>query len=122
MNNPLIKALTLAIMEALDKDTTATDVANSTNVPANTEHPFEIGKNYFLRTATYHLTGRIVEVGTSEIVIEDAAWIGDSGRFMQAVESGEFSEVEPFPEGKVIVGRGALIDAVQIPILPRSQK
>jgi hypothetical protein len=35
----------------------------------------------------------------------------------------EFKEVEPFPDGKVIIGRGSIIDAVQINIdLPREQK
>jgi hypothetical protein len=54
---------------------------------------------------------------------EDAAWIADSGRFTQAVASGDFSEVEPFPTGmQVIVNRTAVIDAVKIPKFPTSQK
>ena len=57
-----------------------------------------------------------------EIVLEDAAWIADTGRFSQALAAAEFSEVEPFPCGRVIVGRGSIIDAVQIKIAPRSQK
>lgn len=31
-------------------------------------------------------------------------------------------EVEPFPDGRVIVGRGAVVDAVQIEKAQRSQK
>ena len=34
----------------------------------------------------------------------------------------EFAEVEPFPAGRVIIGRGSVVDAVKIPVLPRSQK
>lgn len=86
-------------------------------------HPFKIGANYFLRTVTHHLTGRLVSVGPHELVLEDAAWIADDGRFSDALVSGNFNEVEPFPPGQVIVGRGSLIDAVEISsALPRSQK
>jgi hypothetical protein len=67
-------------------------------------------------------TGRLVAITPQELVIEDAAWIADTGRFADALISLDFNEVEPFPEGRVIVGRGSLIDAVQIKGLPRSQK
>lgn len=83
---------------------------------------WEIGQNYLIRTVTMIDTGRVVAVTPHEIVLEDAAWIADTGRFAQAIEKAEFGEVEPFPAGRVIVGRGAVIDAVKIAILPRSQK
>jgi len=83
---------------------------------------WEIGKNYLIRTVTMIDTGRLVAVTDHELVLEDAAWIADTGRFAKAVATGEFGEVEPFPDGRVIVGRGAVIDAVQIPVTPRSQK
>lgn len=87
------------------------------------DHPYEIGAPYFIRTVTYHLTGRLVQVTNQELVIEDAAWIADDGRFAQAMEKGTFAEVEPFPSGQVIIGRGSLIDARKITFeLPRSQK
>jgi len=88
------------------------------------DHPYRIGKNYFIRTVTHHYTGRLVFVGEHELALEDAAWIADDGRFTQAVESGAFNEVEPFPVGRrVIIGRGSLIDAVEITFaLPRTQK
>lgn len=61
-------------------------------------------------------------VTPQELVLEDAAWIADTGRFADALKKAEFSEVEPFPDGKVIVGRGAVIDAVEISKAPRVQK
>lgn len=85
-------------------------------------HPYEVGKIYLIRTVTMIDTGRLVAVTPQELVLEDAAWIADTGRFAQAVEKAEFGEVEPFPDGKVIVGRGAVVDAVQIRLSPRSQK
>jgi hypothetical protein len=91
--------------------------------PKSDDSHWEISKPYFIRTATYHLTGRLVKVTPIELVLEDAAWIADSGRFTQAVSSGDFSEVEPFPTGmQVIVNRTAVIDAVKIPKFPTSQK
>src|SRR5437016_2334962 len=90
--------------------------------PARTGR-WQIGQPYFIRTVTHHLTGRLVDVTEQELWLDDAAWIADDGRFAQAVATGEFAEVEPFPSGlTVAVGRGALIDAVQIKAVPRSQK
>lgn len=83
---------------------------------------WQIGANYLIRTVTHIQTGRLVAVDEHELTIEDAAWIADTGRFAGALTNADFSEVEPFPDGPVLVGRGALIDAVQIPSLPRAQK
>ena len=83
---------------------------------------WEIGKVYLIRTVTMIDTGRLVAVTDQEIVLEDAAWIADTGRFSDALKSVAFKEVEPFPDGRVIIGRGAVIDAVQIKEAPRSQK
>ena len=95
----------------------------NTNQPTS-ENPYEIGKNYLIRTVTMIDTGRIVGVGENEIILEDAAWIGDTGRFSDALAGKiKFKEIEPFPNGRVIVGRGAVIDAVQLSFpLPREQK
>jgi hypothetical protein len=84
---------------------------------------WEIGKGYLIRTVTMINTGRLVAVTKQELVLEDAAWIADTGRFSNALNSGDFNEVEPYPEGRVIIGRGAVIDAVQLKTaLPRVQK
>jgi len=83
---------------------------------------WEIGKTYLIRTVTMIDTGKLVAVTPQELVLEDAAWIADTGRFADAVKKCEFNEVEPFPDGRVIIGRGALIDAVLIEQAPRLQK
>jgi hypothetical protein len=87
-------------------------------------HFFQVGKNYFIRTVTHHLTGKLVKVGPKELVLVDAAWIADDGRFMNAIRDGKLNEVEPFPDGdEVIVGRGSIIDCVEWKHeLPREQK
>jgi len=83
---------------------------------------WNIGANYLIRTVTMIDTGRLVAVTEQELVLEEAAWIADTGRFADAVSKAEFGEVEPFPSGRIILGRGAVIDAVEIKTLPRSQK
>ena len=86
-------------------------------------HPYKIGANYFIRTVTFHYTGRLTGVTDTELVLEDVSWIADNGRFADALKSGIFKEVEPFPDGSVILGRGAVIDAFVIEHkLPREQK
>lgn len=89
----------------------------------NDSHPWEINKNYFIRTVTHHLTGQLIAVHDKELVLLNAAWIADDGRFSEAIKSESFSEVEPFPENrKVIVGRGSILDATEIKTLPMSLK
>ena len=86
------------------------------------DSPWIIGKIYLIRTVTMIQTGRLVAVGDKELVLDNAAWIADTGRFSDALKTCNFSEVEPFPLGQVIVGRGAVIDAVEIAVAPRDKK
>lgn len=87
------------------------------------DHPYQVGKPYFIRTVTMYYTGRLMEVTPQELVLESAAWIADTGRFEAALRTGDFSEVEPYPVGRLIIGRGALIDAFQVSFdLPTKQK
>jgi hypothetical protein len=94
------------------------------NQPQSQSHPWQIGKPYFIRTVTHHYTGRLVAVYSNELVLEECAWIADDGRFAQAVDKGEYSEVEPYPKGsRVIIGRSVIEDALVINHeLPQSQK
>lgn len=94
----------------------------NTAAPVRDDSAWEIGKIYLIRTVTMIDTGRVVAVTPQEIMLEDAAWIADTGRFADAVKSASFGEVEPFPDGRVIIGRGSVIDAVQIKAVARKQK
>lgn len=90
---------------------------------AKAAHGWKIGSAYLIRTVTMIQTGRLIAVSEHELVLEDAAWIADTGRFSDALRGGAFAEVEPFPDGEVIVGRGAIIDACALPFaLPREKK
>jgi hypothetical protein len=75
---------------------------------------WEIGKKYFIRTVTMHLTGELIAIGDKELTLKDAAWIADSGRFNEALKDiNRCKEVEPFQD-IVIVGRGSIVDATPI--------
>ena len=54
-----------------------------------------VGEKYFFRTVTYHLTGKVKKVIGNILELENAAWIADSGRFMQAIKDGVLKEIEP---------------------------
>tara|TARA_Y100000310_G_scaffold110581_1_gene108974 strand:+ start:15774 stop:16097 length:324 start_codon:yes stop_codon:yes gene_type:complete len=89
---------------------------------SNGEVPFKVGEKYFIRTVTYHLTGRVKKIVGNFLVLEDAAWIADSGRFMEAIDEGNLSEVEPV-KTEVYVNVGSITDAFEWKHeLPRKQK
>ena len=75
---------------------------------------WQIGKNYLIRTVTMIQVGRLVEVTDKELVLENASWVADTGRFSKFLsgETDNKTEIEPFPDGLVFVGRGALVDCV----------
>ena len=88
--------------------------------------PFEVGKSYFIRTVTYHLTGKLVAIKGDFLMFDDAAWIADSGRFNDAMKKGidknENSEVEPW-ENQVGLNIHSIVDFCEYPYkLPTSQK
>jgi hypothetical protein len=72
-------------------------------------HSFTVGDAIFVRTVTYHYTGKLVAVTDADIVLDEAAWIAEDGRFSQALATGELNEIEPYP-GRCVVSRGAIID------------
>ena len=85
-------------------------------------HPYQIGQNYFIRTVTHHLTGKLIKVTAKELVLQEAAWIADDGRFFDCIKDGKINEYEGFQDD-VIVGRGSLIDAtLWRHTLPKGQK
>jgi len=81
-----------------------------------------LGENVFVRTITYHYTGRLIAFDGATMRLADAAWIAASGRFADALTSGEFSEVEPYP-GDVFLNAAAVVDvSVWGHDLPRTQQ
>ena len=72
--------------------------------------PIRVGNNVLIRTVTHYQTGKIVEINEKpvpHVVLVNAAWIADTGRFNQALTASTVSEAEPFPSPvAVLLGAG----------------
>jgi hypothetical protein len=83
--------------------------------------PWKLGQAYHIRTVTNYWIGRLVSVSNHELVLEDATWVADTGRFADFFRDGP-NECEPV-DGPVIVGRGSIVDAQLWEIkIPRAQR
>ena len=67
-----------------------------------------IGQKLFIRTVTYHLTGKVEKIVGQFLVLSKAAWIADCGRFQQAIKDGTLDEVEP--AGQAFVNLNSITD------------
>lgn len=67
-----------------------------------------VGQKLFIRTVTYHMTGKVVKRMGAFIQLETAAWIADSGRFSDALKTGKLNEVEPV--GTMWVNLSSVVD------------
>ena len=84
------------------------------NGDAGNESPFVVGKNYLIRTVTMIQTGKLISQSDKFLILTNAAWIADSGRFNEClIDQSKFIEVEPF-KNEVIVAIGAIVDATEI--------
>lgn len=95
-------------------DMTIRDAANLAgifNKSAPSGVPFQVGKAYLIRTVTMTWTGVVQGVFDGFLVLDQAAWIADTGRYNEAVKNGTVSEVEPVPDN-AIIGIGSIVDAV----------
>jgi hypothetical protein len=80
---------------------------------SNSDSPFKIGQIYYIRTVTMHHVGRLKAIYHDFLVLEEASWVADSGRFNEFITKGNVSsscEIEPF-YNDAIIGRGSIIDA-----------
>lgn len=80
-----------------------------------------VGKSVFIRTVTYHYTGKVVKIIGDFVELEKAAWIADSGRFTDALATEEFSEVEVY-KNPIRVNTTSIVDFTEIEKGPVSQK
>lgn len=102
------KEILTALIGELLKNDNPVDVKSTVNQP---HHDFwKIGEKYFIRTVTMHSIGELVSFNDKELLLSHACWVADSGRFNNALKTGELSEVEPF-EADIIVNRSAIVDA-----------
>lgn len=93
-------------------------------MPTSTQpvsNPYKLGQAYLVETVTKFFTGRLMAIHAGELVLTEAAWIADTGRYMQAIASGEFSEVEPIT-GPIVINRGSIVTVIEQTKLNISQK
>lgn len=68
-----------------------------------------IGHAWFFRTVTYFLVGKVTKRIGQFLLLEEASWVADTGRFNEAIKNGTLSEVEPV--GPVMVNLSSIVDA-----------
>ena len=76
---------------------------------------FAEGEKVYIRTVTHHQVGEVVgtsEVGqTTFVILKNASWVADSGRWFDTLKDGfkDNAEIEP-EQGMVAVNVGSIID------------
>ncbi len=119
----------LTIKEAQQKLEEYKSLQKLFNVNVESEQvdkPYEVGINYLIRTVTMIVVGTLKGIYKQELILENASWIADTGRFHNALKDGietiSSSEIEPFVSD-VIIGRGAIVDCTAyVCKLPTEQK
>jgi hypothetical protein len=103
------------------KDGMAKKITPKKAVPAKL---LVVGKSYFVQTVTHYYTGKLVRDEKENLVLTNASWIADTGRFSDFLKTGNANEVEPFPpELETGVAKSAIINVCSWPhTLPNVQK
>jgi len=73
------------------------------------KNPFKVGEKYFIRTATYFHLGRLKDISGKWLILEEACWIADTGRFHDFLKEGKCNEYEAFVED-VFISLDSVID------------
>lgn len=90
------------------------DSVTHINLPEGNFAPWVIGKSYHIETVTKYFTGILLMVTEQELLIGEASWVCETGRFNEYISGSNPNENEPFTrDTPVIIGRGSLIDAVE---------
>lgn len=84
--------------------------------------PVQVGKAYLFRTVTNYYVGEVICAAGQFVTLTKASWVADTGRFSDALETGELKEVEPY-KNNVTINSGAFIDFTEwVHDLPTVQK
>jgi hypothetical protein len=91
----------------------ATLLGGERTKPATEGSVWKVGKNYYIQTVTWAYTGTLIEVTDKELLLTQAALIGDTGPFHKALKSEEFAEVEPLVND-LVIGRYSIVSATRL--------
>lgn len=82
----------------------------------------QLGEKYCIRTITNTFTGQLDKIGEHELILSNASWITDIGRFDEIqVDAEAFKGVEPIIH-PLIINRAAIVDVTVIEELPTIRK
>ena len=74
----------------------------------------KIGKTYHIRTVTMDYAGTLKDFDQQHIVLTEASWVADSGRFNEYLrDTSKINENEPY-KNDVIVNVGSISDITEI--------
>lgn len=74
--------------------------------------PYKVGEKVFIRTVTLYYVGLIKEIIGDWIVLDQAAWVADTGRFYDFLKEGKCNEYECFQK-PVSIPSGSIIDVTE---------
>jgi len=88
--------------------------ADSMQAACFTDDQPPYGGVMLVQTVTAFYIGEVLSVHPQEIVMRDACWIADTGRYHKFLQGNptDHAEFEPLPDGPLIIGRGSIIVAV----------
>lgn len=69
-----------------------------------------LGGIVFVRTVTHYYTGRVKKIAGNFLVLEDAAWIADTGRFGNFMANTPQESLEVEPMGDTMVNIETIVD------------
>lgn len=76
--------------------------------------PLSVGDRVFIRTVTLYYTGQIKQIIGQWLVLSEASWIADTGRFHDFLREGKCNEYESFIDD-VKIPMGSVIDVTAWP-------
>lgn len=74
-----------------------------------------IGNNYFIRTVTHYQVGLYVGTIDGFAILDNSAWVADTGRWSECLKSGKLNEVEWIPNCRTRVNLGSVVDIYDWP-------
>ena len=113
--------LKLELIRLLLCDKSIAPIGEVITTPEEHDYDEYVDKSVFIRTVTNFYTGKVEKTTKTTMTLSSACWIADTGRFNEAMESGEFSEVEPY-FNDIKLNLLSFEDITEIPFLPKGVK
>ena len=67
------------------------------------------GSAVVIRTVTHYYVGKVLSASDGRVLLGDACWVADTGRWSEFLSSGSVNEAEPYPD-QCSVALAAIVD------------